>query len=129
MSRGFEAGHGVAPSRGFDPATSSTTFSTQNQLRQHHQRIAIHACSLYFNTSSPAYDTLMPRKLHFNATEAPILRIFWDKIAPNGGPTCLLCGSHQFYLLLLLLFFYKSKGKANRITQAADYIMPRSTLS
>ena len=38
---------------------------------------------------------------------------------------------YYYYFLYFYIFilFYKSKGKANRITQAADYVMPRSTLS
>ena len=43
---------------------------------------------------------LGPGSCFTDAAEAPILRIFWNKIAPKGGPTCRPYGSSGTWIFL-----------------------------
>ena len=43
---------------------------------------------------------LDPGSCFIDAAEAPILRIFWNKIAPKGGPTCRPYGSSGTWIFL-----------------------------
>ena len=104
---------------GIDPATSGIAGGTWNWLRQLSSCVAYRADSLYFDNSSPAYDTLMPR-------EFPYLEFFETRSLPKGVRLVYYADHTKFIyllllLLLLLLLFYKFKGKAKRITQAAEY--------